>query len=244
MGRFWVAMVDPGGSSLNLESITLKPENAAYAEKTIGEGFYATADTSTLPLRDMNGSSLGQEGSQAFSADGGFAVVFSEFPVTQFDLTFQGISGDITVNYSFMATDAGRPLSGTPNVDHYINGFSVIEYGGFNGSTLTNVRWGVNGHPQGQPKMYMKEASDEFQEAGGAGGGDRGQGRGEVAKFDFLAKRCFITKYQKGAIDAIDVEEARIFVIPISVSLGSGSGSLFEDYFSFQFTPDLSLIHI
>lgn len=238
LGRFWVAMVDPQGSNLNIQPISVKPENASYSEVTIGEGFYSS-DTDTLPLKDMDGSPMGQEGMNAFSTNGGYAVVFTELP-SDITVTFKGPGGTVvTRTYGPENGDGDRRTSGTPNADHYLNGFSVIRYGAYTGSTLTGVVWGESGgHPNGKPKAFMKEASDEFQNASGSGGGGRG---GSGAKFNFLAKRCFITKYLKGYLSATEIEEVRVFVFPISVSLGTSSIDVFEEYYSYQYTPDRDL---
>ena len=246
LGRFWVAIVDEEGGGLKTKDIEVAPppEIGAYKPRRAGSGFYTDSEATTLPLKNMDDTALGEEGMNAFSAGGGYAVVFTEFG-TKFSIRFLNDNqGQKDQDYSILAGDEWRPLTPT---GFFVNGFTVMKYKSFNGSTLEGVSWGCSGgYPEGQPKGFMKGEAEGDGEGGGTepglGSGDDTGGTG------FLAKRCFVTKYEQGfysqnsgnnnnSEEVVDFEEARVFVVPISIKLNSGAGSLFESFYSFPNNP-------
>lgn len=212
IGPFRVATVSGEGGYI--DDINISTEGT-YDDIVVGRGFFTNSSTTSLVLQSMGSDPLEEHG---FSQTGGFAIAVTEFPVnwTKTVTDKQGRTQTISFNVPSTYTDGGRPNSG----GFLVNGFTVFRYNNISGSTLGGITWGVDkaGVPNGQPQQFMGEDATN------------------VDLLVFSQQRCFVTEYAK-EFPSDDVEEARVFVFPISVSLGAAGGDVYDLYYPEQIDP-------
>ena len=227
LGPFRVAMVDHNGSGYEPQEVYLAGPNDTYSPFNIGRGIFTESNMSALPVKDLDGTPLSDQGDGIFSSSGGYAIMFSEFP-SDFEVTFTGAGGTKHVlNVKKQNGDMNRPLTGKPKPDFLANGYTVFRYNSFTGSSLTGITWGVNGgFPSGQPLALLEETSEESS-------GDSGD-NSEVGSYNFLIERCFITEYNNGIFTNQEeaVTQARVFILPISIKLNNSAENLYEDFYT------------
>jgi hypothetical protein len=217
VGPFVVAEVNhaAAGGELTKPIYAKARTSPAYDNEILGKGFFTDTSAETLPLQGVGGGSLPEFG---FSKNGGYAVVFTEFPVKSFSIEYDSKKNPsfptITETYTIDVTDTGRPIS--PE-EHWINGFSVFRYESFSGNALTQITWGSDsGYPQGFPLIFMEPEGAYL-----AGKG------GQHHVLNFTKRRCFILEYSKDFED-VEFEDARVFVFPISVNINADGSDLAE----------------
>jgi len=226
VGPFWVAMININDSTYDPAPIMVKPENQVLKPTAIGEGLFTETVTDSIPVCDIDGTPLSDVSNSVFSPSGGYAVMFTEFP-GDFTVTFKGELGKKEEeNFRVRQGDSLRPFSGDPKKDFLINGFSVFRYTSFSGSSLFGIEWGCNdGYPNGDPAALFEASS-------GTKGKNPGVGNAPD-NIDFLSKRCFVTKYISGLFQSDPpLEEARVFIFPISLKVNSSSANLYEEFYS------------
>lgn len=226
LGPFRVARINNDGSSLDLKDIYIDTRLASAQPLIVGKGFLGNDNTGVLPLQGVSNQAINDDVRDTFSPSGGYALLFSEFPDNIVNAPVKPIAGSqvsIRYNYTKQRFDNNRPrtpvISGIEDQTYYVNGISVIYYDRFTGAALEGVKWGRG--PDGQPKGFI--------ESGG--------GSGHSALASLRNPRAFVIRYENEHVGS-EVEFPRIFVIPISVSVGEEANmDLFEDYHSSPESP-------
>jgi len=210
---FTLAIVDP--DEVETDALSVIIPNTAGASHQIGRGFeFDTIDS--LPLLAVNGGSLDSE---AFQRNGGYAVVFSDL-----NRTIQVRNPEQpnrTENIQFGLLDSIRPQ--TPE-GSLVDGFEVIRYDTFDGSELRGVTRGWQdafpvGYPFNSPDVaLMNNINNNNPQENWQSGTSPSSTVNHPATAEFVRQRAYWTE---NILDGIDITHPRVFVIPISVDIGS-----------------------
>lgn len=223
LGRFKIAVID----NTEVEPVDFLaarlPDGSDYA---LGRGFECD-EVESLPLMDLQGSKL--EGDE-FQKTGGFAVIFSDLG-RQISVTVDNPDGTQDQYQLSFRSDAGRPV--TPD-GSLINGFEVIEYESFDGSSLTGIKRGwQGGYPFDTHREVPLMADPSLNQDENWDNSNFGNSGTFSSIPQFIRKRAFWTEVDAANQDMVnDTEFPRIFIIPISVDVAAGDGrDLYEKFF-------------